>query len=87
MPAKMPGKFDEGDVLFANVVQNANRAGIFAGQPDDIAPRPAELAFQGLHLLDRGVEVLLEKCLRTSMNMVSSDPVFDGAVSPMLSVP
>src|ERR1700722_16713771 len=61
MPAKMPGKFDEGDVLFANVIQNTNRFVLFAGQPDDIAPRPTKLALKGLHLLHTGVEVLLEK--------------------------
>ncbi len=58
--AKMPGKFEEGDVLFAHVVQNANRAEFAAGKPDDLASRTAELALQRLHSLDRRVEMLLK---------------------------
>ncbi len=69
MPAKMPGKFKKGDVLFAHVVQNADRAESAAGQPDDLAPRAAELALQRLHLLGRRVEMLLKKLFRTSMKM------------------
>ena len=34
---------------------------LFAGKPDDLAPRTAELTLQRLHPLDRRVEVLLEK--------------------------
>ena len=49
VPAKMPGKFEESDVLFAHVIQNANGAELFAGKPDDFAPRTAELALQRLH--------------------------------------
>ena len=30
VPAKMPGKFEEGDILFAHVIENANRADAFA---------------------------------------------------------
>ena len=37
MPAKMAGKFQEGDILFAHVIENANRSGFFAGKPDDLA--------------------------------------------------
>ena len=59
----MPGKFEESDVLFAHVIQNANRAEFFAGKPDDLAPRTAELALQRLHPLDRRVEMLLKKLL------------------------
>ena len=61
VPAKMPGKFEERDVLFAHVIQNANRAALFAGKPDDVAPRAAELSLQRLHLRDRCVEMLLKK--------------------------
>ena len=61
MPAKMPGKFEKGDVLFAHVVQNADRAGRSAGQPDDLAPGAAELALQRQYLLGRRVEMLLEE--------------------------
>ena len=57
----MPGKFKESDVLFAHVIQNADRAEFFAGKPDDLAPRTAELALERLHPPDRRVEMLLEK--------------------------
>jgi hypothetical protein len=46
---KMSGKFEESDVLFACVLQNANRAEFFTGQPDDMAPRTAELTLWRLH--------------------------------------
>ncbi len=61
MPAKMPGEFEEGHVLFAHVVQNADGADFRARQADDLAPRPAELPLHRLYPLDRRVEVLLEK--------------------------
>ena len=61
VPAKMPGEFEESNVLFAYVIQNANRAEFFAGQPDDIASRPAELALQRLHPSDGRVEMLLKE--------------------------
>ena len=44
VPAKMPGEFEEGDVLFAHVIEHANRAAFFTGKPDDLASRSAELA-------------------------------------------
>src|ERR1700687_6158433 len=59
--AKVPGKFEEGDILFAHVIQNANRADFFAGKPDDLAARTAELALQRLHALDRRVEMPLKE--------------------------
>ena len=57
----MPGKFEESNILFADVIQNADRAELFAGKPDDLAPRAAELALQRLHPLDRRVEMLLKE--------------------------
>src|SRR5260370_8814518 len=60
--AKMPGKFKESDVFFANAVENADGAGLFIGEADDLAPGAAELALDGLDALGRGVEVLLEEC-------------------------
>ena len=61
MSAKMAGEFQESDVLFAHVVENADRADVRATQPDDLAPRAAQLPLQGLHLLHRRVEVLLKE--------------------------
>ena len=57
----MPGKFEESDVFFAHVIQNADRAELFAGKPDDLAPRTSKLALERLHSLDRRVEMLLKK--------------------------
>src|ERR1019366_4009941 len=59
--AKMPGKFQESNVLFAHLVANSNRAEFFADQPDDITPRAAEMAGQRLRLIYRRAEVLLKK--------------------------
>ncbi len=61
MPAKMPGKFEEGNVLFPHVIQDADRAGLFARKPYDLTPRTAEFALQRLHPPDRHVEMLLKK--------------------------
>ena len=57
----MPGKFEKSDILFAYVIQNADRSELSAGKPDDLAPRAAEFAPQRLHPLDRRVEMLLKK--------------------------
>jgi hypothetical protein len=39
-------------------MQNANRADLLTGQPDDAAPRTAQLTMQRLHPLDRRVKTL-----------------------------
>ena len=57
----MPGEFEESGVLFAHIVEDADGAGLFAGQSDDLAPGAAELPLQRLHLRDRRVEMLLEE--------------------------
>src|SRR5208282_643932 len=63
--AKVPGKFEEGDIFFTHIIENADRADFAAAataiEPDDLAPRPAELALQRLHPLNRRVEMLLEE--------------------------
>ena len=57
----MPGEFEEGGVLFAHVIENADGSDLLACKPDNFAPRAAQLPLQGLHLLDGRVEVLLKK--------------------------
>ena len=57
----MPGKFEEGDVLFAHVVENADGADFSARQADDLASRTAELALKGLDSLHGRMEMLLEE--------------------------
>ncbi len=59
--AKMFGEFEEGDVLFADAVQNADGAVFFVGEPDDLAAGTAQLALQRHDALGRCVEMLLEK--------------------------
>ena len=49
--AKMPGKLQERDVLLAHGIENADGARSPAGEPDDGAPRAAELALKRLHML------------------------------------
>ncbi len=61
MFAKVAGEFQESRVLFAHIVENADRTGVRATQADDFAPRSAQLPLQGLNLLHRGVEVLLKE--------------------------
>ena len=64
MTPKMPGKFEERDILFAHVIENANRSNAFVRKPDDLSPRSAELALQGLHQFGRGVKMPLKKSLQ-----------------------
>ncbi len=86
VPAKMPGKFEESDILFAHVVQNADRAVVLAGQPDDLPPRAAQLALQRLHLRRPGEWKCCSKSfLRTSMNGFPAISAFDGAQPGRLS--
>jgi len=61
VPAKMPGEFQESDVLLVHSIQDANGAEVGAGQPDDISPRAAKLALKRLHSIDTRVKMLLEK--------------------------
>ena len=63
MAAKVPGKLQESNILFAHVVQNANDAEIFASKTNNAAPRPSELTLQRLYPHDRRVEMLLEEFL------------------------
>ena len=44
MPAKVPGKLQKGDILFANIVQNPDRAMAGPRDPSDPPPRAAQLA-------------------------------------------
>ena len=60
MPSKVPGKLEERYILFANVVQNADRALLLGGKPDDIAAGAAELALQRLYPRCRQVEMPLK---------------------------
>jgi hypothetical protein len=59
----MPGKLQKSDVLFRHPVQNPNRAEFVRRKPDDLSPRPAELALQWLQRLGRNVEMLVKKLL------------------------
>ena len=57
----MPREFEERNILFAHVVENADRGVLVVRQPHDIAARAAELPLQRLHPGRRRVEVLLKK--------------------------
>ncbi len=60
VPAKMPGEFEESDILFAPSIENANCRKRSAGKTDDLAARSAELATQRLYPLDQRVEMSLK---------------------------
>jgi hypothetical protein len=59
----MPGESEEGGILLANVVKDADGGGAVGGEADDVASGAAELSLQGLHAAGRRVEVLFEKFL------------------------
>ena len=69
----MAGEFEEGDVFFAHVVENSDRADLRAGEPDDFAARAAELALQRLHAIGGRVKMLLKKCFENFHEDVSGD--------------
>jgi hypothetical protein len=57
----MLGKFEKGDVLFSDAVQDADGGDVFVGEPDDLAAGTAELALERLNALGRCVKMLLEE--------------------------
>jgi hypothetical protein len=59
----MPGELEKGGILFAHVIKDADGAGFFAHQADNLASRPAELALQGLNPLNGRIEMLFEESL------------------------
>ena len=61
MAAKVAREFEESYILLAHVVENANGAESFGGEPDDLAARTAEFALQRLRSLDGRVEMLFEE--------------------------
>ena len=61
MAAKVAGEFEEGDVLFAHGITNADGGEAAAGEADDGAARAAKLALERMGLVGRDVEVLLEE--------------------------
>jgi hypothetical protein len=73
MAAKVTRKFQEGDVFFAHIVENTDRADFLAGKPDDLAARTAELTLQRLRALNRRVEMLLKKSIENFHERDSSD--------------
>jgi hypothetical protein len=56
-------EFDEGDVLFANRMDDSDRFVFIAFQPDDLAARTAQQPLQGLYPPGGRAEMLLEKSL------------------------
>ena len=61
MTAKMAGELEEGDILFAHRIENANGGMSRSGEADDDASRAAELALERLNALRRRLKVLFEK--------------------------
>jgi hypothetical protein len=61
MPAKMTRKFEEGDVFFVDIIENADRAEVFAEKPGDLTRGTAKLALEWLNSPDRRVEMLFKK--------------------------
>jgi hypothetical protein len=59
--AKVFGEFEEGDVFFADVVENADGVVFFVGKTDDFAAGATEVALERDDALGKGVEVLFEE--------------------------
>ncbi len=61
MALEVPGKFQKSSILFAHVVENANRTVFFRGEPENLAPGTSQLPLNGLHLFDGQAKMSLEK--------------------------
>ena len=59
--SKMPGKFKERKIFFADSVQDSDRADIRPRQANDLAPRPSQFTLQRLHLRHGHMKMLLEQ--------------------------
>ena len=71
--AKVAGELEEGDVLFANGVHDADGGVIAAGEAKDGAAGAAELALEGLRAFRGRVEMLLEEPLQYVHEGLSGD--------------
>jgi hypothetical protein len=58
--AKVARKSEEGRVLLAHIMANADGGEAVIAEAQDGASRAAQPTLQGLYLLGRGVEMLLE---------------------------
>ena len=54
----MPRKFEEGDILFGDVVQDADGVCSCAGEPDDAPAGAAQVVLQRLHAQSGRAKVL-----------------------------
>ena len=70
--AEMTGKFEEGRVFLADVVEDADGAGLVVGEANDFAAGTAEFALYRLDSRGRRVEMLLEKILENAHRDESS---------------
>jgi hypothetical protein len=59
--AKMFGEGEEGGVLFADAVEDANGGGFFVRKADDFAAGTPEFSLEREDMLGRSVEMLLEE--------------------------
>ena len=58
---KMFGELQEGDIFFANTIENADRADAVVREADDLPARAAQLSLQRLNACRPGMEMLLEQ--------------------------
>ena len=61
--AKVAGEFEEGDVFFADVIEDADGGGVGGGEADDLASGASQLALQRLDAIGASVKMLFEKLL------------------------
>lgn len=62
--AEVARECEEGKILFANAVENADGADLFVGQANDFSAGTAELPLQRLDARGSGMEMLLEEFLK-----------------------
>src|SRR5262249_2128973 len=63
MLSEMTGKLDECNVLFANIVENANGRLISGDEAEDFSARAAKFSLNGPYLLNGCVEMLFKQLL------------------------
>src|SRR5581483_296613 len=61
MPAEMPGEFQKCDILFTNVVQDADRSVLATRQSENASPGSSEFPLKRLYTLHWLLEMLFEE--------------------------
>ena len=64
MFAEVARELQEGDVFFANTIEDADGGGFFVGETNDLAPRATEFPLQRENARGWRMEMLFKECFQ-----------------------